>query len=716
MPDSSEDGVEKAKVERARARWSGFFGSEMAIQAFFLIFGAVCIALVFRKLQYSTQSVCCGDYDGYYHIRWSRLLWEGIREGHFPPTFRWLPLTTLNPQDYVDHHLFFHFLQIPFTWFSDLRAGAKVASLLYASLAVFSCYLLIVRYRIRHTLIWLVALLACSAPFLYRLNMAKAPPVAIIFMVVGIYLLFEKRYLPLLPLAFIFVWTYSLFITLLGMAIIWTCVVGWSERRFEWRPVVWTLVGTIAGLVINPYFPKNIWLFVEHVSMKVAPSGFTIEVGQEWYPYDSWYLLGSCGIAFIAMIVGYIAYDSSDRKRAARPLFLLFFSTVLMVACFAQRRWVEYWPPFAVLFAAFSLRPLLEGARAAIGRLPNELMEELQPFLDRDAPPGTVEGERRRDFWKELEIAAVGIILGLAVYFVLKQIVYPPPELARSAVILTIKVLAVTILGLLGFAAYIFWRRSVIQTIAVIAVAFLVVVINFNVRETAKSIAGDPAPDHYEASLAWIRENVPEGERVFNTDWDDFPKMFYYDTKHAYASGLDPTYLLDRDNRLKREPKLAELYKKITLGNEDDPAPLIRDKFGARYVFSDNEEIHDNFYAKAIASGWFEQIHIYTFERKDGRALNETDLAVLRENAPPELNNWIRLSGGRRVVSGTTKDFTCADINGLCVDFTVDKDIDSNVLHIRDEKGQPPPEAQEEMGEENDEDDAGTTDDAPGNQ
>ncbi|HEX8920237.1 MAG TPA: hypothetical protein VF766_02090 [Pyrinomonadaceae bacterium] len=572
MPDLSDEGVESAKVERARRSWGGFFGSETAIYAFFLVFGAVVIALVFRKLQYSTQSVCCGDYDGYYHIRWSRLLWEGIREGHLPPTFRWLPLTTLNPQDYVDHHLFFHFLQIPFTWFADLRAGAKVAAWLYASLAVFSCYLLIVRYRIRHTLIWLAALLACSAPFLYRLNMAKAPPVAIIFMVVGIYLLFEKRYLLLLPLAFVFVWTYSLFITLPGMAIIWTCVIGWSERRFEWRPFVWTLVGTIAGLVINPYFPKNLWLFGEHVLMKVAPAGFTIEVGQEWYPYSSWDLLLNCGIAFIAMVVGYVAYDSSDRKRAARPLFLLFFSSILMVACFAQRRWVEYWPPFAVLFAAFSLKPLLEGARAAIGRLPSELMEELQPFLDRHEPPGTVEGERRRDFWQEIEIAAIGIGLGLALYFVLKQIAYPPPDLARTSFILTIKVVAVITIGLLGFAAYILWRRSFIKMIAVVAVAVLVTVANFNVREMSKSIAGDAAPDHYEASMAWIRENVPEGEVIFNTDWDDFPKMFYYDTKHAYASGLDPTYLLDRDNRLRREPKLAELYKKITLGNEDDHA------------------------------------------------------------------------------------------------------------------------------------------------
>jgi asparagine N-glycosylation enzyme membrane subunit Stt3 len=709
MSDSSDEVVDNVRVEQERSR-AGFFGSETAVHAALLIFGAVVIALVFRKLQYSTQSVCCGDFDGYYHIRWSRLLWEGMREGHFPPAFNWLPLTTLNPRDYVDHHLFFHFLQIPFTWFGDLRAGAKMASLVYASLAVFSCYLLIVRYRIRHTLIWLAALLACSAPFLYRLNMAKAPPVAIIFMLVGIYLLFEKRYLPLLPLAFIFVWTYSLFITLFGMAVIWTCVIAWSERRFEWRPLAWTFIGTIAGLVINPYFPKNIRLFIEHVVMKVAPSGFAIEVGQEWYPYDSWYLLGSCAIAFLAMIVGYIAYDSTDRKRAARPLFLLVFSTILMGACFAQRRWVEYWPPFAVLFAAFSLRPLLEGARAAIGRLPSDLMEELQPFLDRHEMPGTVEGERRRDFLKEIETAAVGIALGLAGYFILKQLVYP-----REVSLVLVAVVVVT--ALLGFAAYIFWRRSVGRIVGVVVLAFLVIIVNFNVRETRKSIEGDAPPDRYEASMAWIRENVPAGETVFNTDWDDFPKMFYYDTKHAYASGLDPTYLLDRDKQLKREPKLAELYKKITLGQDDDPAPLIRDKFGARYVFSDNEEIHENFYAKAIASGWFDQVHIYVFERKDGRALNATDLSVIKENAPPELNNWTLISNGRRVVSGSIHDFVCGDINGLCVDFFVNKDVDSTVLVMRDQKGPPPAEAQEETGGENDgTDDGGDEEEPPGNQ
>ncbi len=101
------------------------------------------------ELQFSTSAICCGDFDGYYHIKWSRLLWESLRARSFPPQFTWLPLTTLNPKQYVDHHLLFHFFQMPFTWFGDLRLGAKISAIIFASLAVFSCYWLLVRYRIR---------------------------------------------------------------------------------------------------------------------------------------------------------------------------------------------------------------------------------------------------------------------------------------------------------------------------------------------------------------------------------------------------------------------------------------------------------------------------------------------------------------------------------------------------------------------------------------
>src|SRR6185295_6952021 len=145
-----------------------------------------------------------------------------------------------------------------------------------------------VRYRIRYLLVWLIALLACSAPFLYRLNMAKAPPFAIIYMVIAIHLLFSKKYWPLLPLSFIFALTYDMFVLLILGAFIWTFVIAWTEHRLEWRPIAWVLLGSAAGMVINPYFPANLHLFYEHLKTKLRPDDFSTKVGHEWYPYSSW--------------------------------------------------------------------------------------------------------------------------------------------------------------------------------------------------------------------------------------------------------------------------------------------------------------------------------------------------------------------------------------------------------------------------------------------
>lgn len=517
----------------------GVFHSESALRAVQLFTAALIIGLIFWKLQFSTSAICCGDFDGYYHIKWSRLLWESLRNRSFPPRFTWLPLTTLDPKHYVDHHLLFHFFQMPFTWFGDLRLGAKISAVIFASVAVFCCYWFLVRYRIRYSFLWLLALLACSAPFLYRINMAKAPPFAIIFLVIGIHLLFTRKYWPLLPLAFIFALTYDMFVLLVLAGLIWTAVIGWTERRLEWRPIAWVILGSIAGLVINPYFPTNFQLLYEHLKIKVTASQFSTKVGSEWYPYDSWEFLGNSVVACVAMVVGYLAFDPADRKRAHHSLFFLIFASALMIMTARWRRIAEYWPPFAIVFCAFALQPWLEGTRSTLTRLSTDILDELQPFLDRPVSTTATTDADLKVVWQMIAIAFVTVSLGV-VFFL-------------------------------------------------------------NVRATFKDIAQSDPHDHYRGGSEWMRANLAPRQIIFNTDWDDFPRLFYYDADHVYVSGLDPTYLYDKD------PALSRLYDRITLGEEEDPGPLIRDRFGARYVFTDNS--HEDFFDNAQASGWFEIVY-----------------------------------------------------------------------------------------------------------
>ena len=95
------------------------------------------------------------------------------------------------------------------------------------------------------------------------------------------------------------------------------------------------------------------------------------------------------------------------------------------------------------------------------------------------------------------------------------------------------------------------------------------------------------------------KENIPAGERIFNANWDDFPKLFFFNTKHAYVYGLDPNYLYSQN------PDLYKLLLDITGGKIDDPAPMIRERFGANWVFTDAKE-NDDMVAKLLASGWAE--------------------------------------------------------------------------------------------------------------
>src|SRR5436309_8304518 len=552
-----------AAAETAHKRTSSWLKSESAVRTADLLVGAIAILLIFWWLQYSTNAICCGDYDGYYHIKWARLIWDNMRAGHFPPAFPWLPLTTLNSAQYVDHHLLYHIILIPFSWFRDMQTGAKISAIVFATIAVFFCYWLIVRYEIRYRLLWLIALLACSAPFLYRMNMTKAPPFAIIFLVLGTYFLFERKYWPLLPLAFVFTLTYDMFVLLGIAALIWTIVIGWTEEQFEWRPLVFVVAGIILGLVINPYFPHNLYLFYEHARVKITPGPFATKVGQEWYPYDTAEFVANCYVALAAMLVGYIAFDFSDRKPVQRPLYFLIFSTALLLMIARWKRFAEYFPPFAILFAAFTLENFWRG-RAAFPRLPDGVMEDLQPFLDRQQPSATATEIRQQETWRLIKVGFASITLGVALFI--------------------------------------------------------------NVYHTAKDIRGSEGRDYYAKGAAWMRSNIPAGEIVFNTDWDDFPRLFFFDPTHVHVSGLDPTYLLDKN------AELSKLYEKITTGDEEDPGPLIRDRFGTRWVFSDNTKDHDAFYDNALRSGWFDRV----YEDSDCSVLHIRDQ---KGEPPPEEKN-----------------------------------------------------------------------------
>jgi hypothetical protein len=109
--------------------------------------------------------------------------------------------------------------------------------------------------------------------------------------------------------------------------------------------------------------------------------------GMEWYALPSWELATSCAVAFVAMLVGYITFGfllgRRGRSGMQRPVFFFLFATMLLLLAARSRRFIEYWPPFAMLFAAFALQEVWESPA-----------QEAQKLKRRNDRPGTT-GRRK---------------------------------------------------------------------------------------------------------------------------------------------------------------------------------------------------------------------------------------------------------------------------------------------------------------------------------
>jgi hypothetical protein len=435
------------------------------------------------------------DNDGFYHIK---LAWLMRTEG-LKPEFPYLPLSILNENEFYDHHFLFHVALIPFT-FGDLRTGAKWAAVVFASLAFLAVWYLFHRQRIPYAWLWALGLLGISEAFLFRMSITRAQSLSLGILALAYTWLLEGKYKHLAILAFIYVWTYDAFPLMIALAVLHFLAVALTERRFEFRPLLYTSAGIILGMIINPYFPDNLIFSYHHMLPKLADAT-SVRVGNEWYPYDTKQLLDNSLPALAAFASGAFALGLSGRKMDARTALGLFISLLFGLMLFQARRFVEYFPPFSLIFAAFAWTPLFESQPAS------------------------------RSSLASLRIPNIG---GLQRYF-------PVTALSLAVVV--------------GVASSITPARA--------------------------SIDGSKSYGLYANASLWLEKNTPARARVFQTDWDDFPRLFYYNSHNTYLIGLDPTYLQLYD------ADLYDLWVKITQGDVEHPSQVIATTFDSRYIHTD---------------------------------------------------------------------------------------------------------------------------------
>ncbi|NUM46161.1 MAG: hypothetical protein HUU38_15765 [Anaerolineales bacterium] len=293
--------------------------------------------------------------DGYYHIKLAYLMQtEGLK-----PAFPWLPLTILNAESFVDHHFLYHVLLIPFTY-GDLIQGGKLASAFYPALTFLTVWWLLRGQRVPLAGIWSLGLLAISEAFIYRMNMPRAQSLSLAVLVLALHFLLTGKHRWMLPLAFLYVWLYNAFPLILVFAGLYTLAELLLHRRLVWQPLVYTSAGLLLGLILNPYFPDNLTFIYHHLAPKLLNPTEATRVGSEWYPYDTGQLLENSGLALLMLAGGIFGLGLRGRRmdvKTATALFLALFNTYLL---FQSRRFIEYFPAFALIFAAIALTPTLK--------------------------------------------------------------------------------------------------------------------------------------------------------------------------------------------------------------------------------------------------------------------------------------------------------------------------------------------------------------------
>lgn len=504
------------------------------------------------------------DPDSFYNTKMALLMKEQFIFKEFP----WLQFSVLK-DNYIDHHFLYHVFLIPFVSLAKIGInpllGVAISALFFATLLIFIFYLILKGFKIRYPLFF-IFLLLISAPFIFRISLARAPAISGVFLMLGSYFILRSRSestpiakrknakiidWPLFFISFFYVWLYSAWL-LLPVILFFYLVAArlrpygpksppdlldyggqvlnfyhklkginfkkilkdsWVVLVEEKNKIISVFSGLTSGLIINPYFPHNL-KFYYHQIYQIAVVNFHTKfgVGSEWYPYDPIVLYKNLFLFFIILLTAIALFFVCNKKQDSKSWSLFLVTGFFFLYTIKARRTVEYFVPFSVLFIAFVYDNIFEKKSWA------ELEQKFKDFFSQTQ--------------RMVLITLTGLIVFIAPYFIYHDLV--------------------------------------------------------SIRQQLRHLKFD----HLQKVSQWFKENVPPGTTIFNTNWDEFGFLFYYNSNNYYITGLDQTFMYAYN------PALLELYVDIAQGiNVINLKGNLKNKFNSDYILLSkerNKKFYDN--------------------------------------------------------------------------------------------------------------------------
>jgi len=313
------------------------------------IIGAFVVFLViFFILQFTVPNII--GFDGYYHIKTAEI----IKQNGFFKEFPWAKHTIL-AVDYADIQVLYRILLLPFTSL-DLNLGAKIASILFASLTFVVFYWFLLQNKIKYAFFWSILYIFTSANLMVRFLLPRQMPLVIALLILTIYFLQKRKYLFLGLTSLIFVLLHTSFVFQLFTIALFVILEIIFSKKFDYKIIVFTFAGVILGLSANPYFPNNVsLLFIQIFKVNLIANLFNVE----WKP---WSLIDFVKNNFLVIFYFLISFLILIKNKKITKTQSLYLSLVIFFFIYTilSRRMQEYLVPFSILLLAFLFNSSIE--------------------------------------------------------------------------------------------------------------------------------------------------------------------------------------------------------------------------------------------------------------------------------------------------------------------------------------------------------------------
>lgn len=463
-----------------------------------------------------------------------------LSEGKILHQLPWLQETYL-AQSFVDHHFLYHLLLTPFVWLEDPLVGVKMATIVFSSLTILFIYWFLKKFNVQWPFLYVVTLFF-ARDWLFRASLVKAPLLFIIFALLYYYFLSRRKWLRLFVISFFAVWLYGGWPILLAMAI------------FYFLAQAILLGANAVGNTrqkIKAFFVLKIsqlpWLGIVYTFFGLL-AGLAVN---PYFPANlNFYWVQIVKIA----LVNYHAIIRVGTEWYPYSPYGLFTNNTLTCALFVTG--------LAVLFLQFKKQSvhaitwgLITIAFCALTLKSRRNIDDFTPF------------------------ALIFFALAFSSYLRIK-----------------------------AFSFLEFWQsirqksQAFLQILLLLFVVFYIFKVPVDLMTVKKDMLVGQPIDTYLESAKWLKENTPKNSVVFHTDWDDFPMLFYYNDHNYYITGLDHTFMYEKD-----KAKL-QLYEDIISGKQvENLAAIIKTSFNAEFIFV--EKINYKFDENLRASDSFKKVY-----------------------------------------------------------------------------------------------------------